>query len=71
MAEAEVRNGGSSQPVDDAMPANSATNTQLPKKGLMDRIKGYLGIEDITGEIRDSTDIEIHNWDGPDDPENP
>ncbi|EAW17076.1 putative MFS multidrug transporter [Aspergillus fischeri NRRL 181] len=71
MAEAEVRNGASSQPADDAMPANSATNTQLPKKSLMDRIKGYFDIEDISGEIRDSTDIEIHTWDGPDDPENP
>lgn len=36
----------------------------------MDKIKGLFG-EDLGPEIRRSTDIEIHTWDGPDDPENP
>ncbi|RHZ44060.1 putative MFS multidrug transporter [Aspergillus thermomutatus] len=71
MAEPEIHNGRSPLPVDDARPANSATNTHQQKKSLIDRVKGYLGFEDISGEIRNKADIEIHNWDGPDDPENP
>ncbi|EDP53374.1 MFS multidrug transporter, putative [Aspergillus fumigatus A1163] len=38
---------------------------------LLMLIKGYFGTGDISGEIQDRTDIEIHTWDGPDDPENP
>jgi hypothetical protein len=34
-------------------------------------VKGFLGFEDISGEIQHTADIEIHDWDGPDDPENP
>lgn len=38
--------------------------------GFLDKIKGLFG-KDLGPEIRRSTDIEIHTWDGPDDPENP
>lgn len=44
--------------------------TKQSPGGFLDKIKGLFG-KDLTPEIRRSTDIEIHTWDGPDDPENP
>ena len=44
--------------------------TKQSPRGFLDKIKGLFG-KDLTPEIRRSTDIEIHTWDGPDDPENP
>lgn len=44
--------------------------TKQSPGGFLDKIKGIFG-KDLTPEIRRSTDIEIHTWNGPDDPENP
>lgn len=48
----------------------AAEPTKESPKGFMDKVKGLFG-KDLAPEIRRSTDIEIHTWNGPDDPENP
>ncbi|EAW12204.1 putative MFS multidrug transporter [Aspergillus clavatus NRRL 1] len=69
MADPETHNGAAA-PVNDAMGAARPK----PKRSLVgngSRVKEYFGIGDITGEISNRSDIEIHGWNGPDDPENP
>ncbi|KAB8256316.1 major facilitator superfamily domain-containing protein [Aspergillus pseudonomiae] len=54
-------------------PANNAPQSQS-SHSFLDRLKGFFGFDNNNvdpEELRNSKDIEIHTWNGPNDPENP
>lgn len=52
--------------------ANNAPHSQS-SNSFLDRLKGFFGFDNDVDpdELRNSKDIEIHSWNGPNDPENP
>ncbi|KAL4808003.1 major facilitator superfamily domain-containing protein [Aspergillus unguis] len=51
-------------------PRYADAGQQSKSSSLLKKIKGFFS-EDLTGEINNSADIEIHSWNGKDDPDNP